>query len=297
MSEKGKRAKKENAWQRFVGRCAERIEKQASEFEEIYLRYSGETDKERKEEYRIQYLKKIVPIFTLAFYAELVETSDREFNRMMSEVAKAMEERLDEMGEGYLNFELMKRNPLIVIQELFLTNRLGKLADKELRKHKDLFFKDEEQALRFVSRMMALMAMQNFSLTSALAELRPFFEVMDIGRKRLYIDENWATSVLALSLEEALVKKKLLEMGVSKSKLAGKFHTLLRETINLIEKKEKRRLSCEILLSTGYRNIRNKLVHEGHRWKPTKKETSQIVIHLLKLADELWELNSCQSQK
>ena len=71
--------------------------------------------------------------------------------------------------------------------------------------------------------------------------------------------------------------------------MKGQFHELLEKTINLIEAKEERRLSSEVFLSAGYRKIRNKLDHEGYLWKPTRKETNEIVRHLLRLGNVLWE--------
>ena len=64
--------------------------------------------------------------------------------------------------------------------------------------------------------------------------------------------------------KESLVKKKLLELGVTKNEMRGSFHNLLEKTINLIETKEGRRLASDVFLSAGYRKIRNKLDHEGY---------------------------------
>jgi len=67
-----------------------------------------------------------------------------------------------------------------------------------------------------------------------------------------------------------------------------KYYALIEKLAELIEEKEKRRVSLEILLSQGYRTIRNKIDHEGFRWKPTENESKTITIHLLRLANELW---------
>jgi len=276
--------KKRTAWNGFSKRIAKRLEKYQAEFQEMHLKYIQELDEERKQELKFSYLEKFAPIFLVVFLEELVSTSDREFGRMMSEVGKAMEEKLEELGRDILDFELMMRDPITVFQELFLTERLGRVVQRELKKHEELLG-DPELLLKLIT----LMTIREFSFGVFFVTLRPFFEVLNMARDRLGIDENWAIASFALNLEETLVKKKLSELGVSKDEMKVQFHELLEKTINLIEAKEERRLSSEVFLSAGYRKIRNKLDHEGYLWKPTRKETNEIVRHLLRLGNVLWE--------
>ena len=279
-----RKPKRKTAWERFSARFSKRMEKHHAELREMYLKYDQESDEERKQRLKFSYLEKFAPIFLVAFLEELVSTSDREFGRMMSEVSRAMEEKLEELGRDFLDFELMIRDPVTVFQELFLTERLGRVVQKELKKHEELLGDPE-----LLLRLMTLMTIREFSFGVVFATLRPFFEVLNMARDRLGIDENWAIATFALNLEESLVKKKLSELGVSKDGMKGKFHKLLDQTINLIETKEGRRLPSDVFLSAGYRKIRNKLDHEGYLWKPTRKESHDIVRHLLMLANALWK--------
>lgn len=283
-SEKKQEPKRKTAWERFSARFTKRMEKHHVELREMYLKYLQESDEEKKQKLKFSYLKKFAPVFIVAFLEELASTSDREFGRMMSEVGEAMEEKLEELGRDILDFELMMRDPVTVFQELFLTERLGRVIQRELKKHEELFGDPE-----LLLRLMTLMTIREISFGVVFVTLRPFFEVLDMARERLGIDENWAIATFALNLEESLVKKKLSDLGVSKDEMKGQFHELLEKTISLIEAKEERRLSSEVFLSAGYRKIRNKLDHEGHLWKPTRKETNEIVRHLLRLANALWE--------
>jgi len=220
----------------------------------------------------------------VTLFEELASTSERNFDRMMSEIGKAMNEKLEELARDVMDFEFMMKDPITVFQETFLTERVGRAVQKELEKHEELF--EDPQLLL---RLMALMTIREFSFGVAFATLRPFFEVLNMARDRLGIDENWAIASFALNLEESLVKKKLSELGVSKDEMKGSFHKLLEQTINLIEAKEGRRLPSDVFLSAGYRKIRNKLDHEGYLWKPTRKESNEIVRHLLRLANALWK--------
>jgi hypothetical protein len=218
------------------------------------------------------------------FFEEIASTSEADFEKMMLEIGKAMEGKLAEMAEDYLDFELMLKEPITVFEEMFLTVDIWRSVQKELSEHQKLFGDPN-----LTVRLVALMSMREFSLELGFITLRPFFEVLNMAKNRLGIDENWATSTFALNLEESLVKKKLLEFGVSEKEMKVSFYRLLEKTAELIESREKRRLETDIFLSAGYRMIRNKLDHEGYRWKPTRKETNRIVTHLLKLANSLWK--------
>jgi hypothetical protein len=275
---------KKTAWDRFSERFAKRLEKHQAEFQEMQRKYEEELDPERKQKLKIKYLEKISPTFAVALFEELASTSKRNFDTMMSEIGEAMNEKLEELARDVIDFEFMMRDPITVFQETFLTERVGRAVQKELEKHEELF--EDPQLLL---RLIALMAIREISFGVAFVTLRPFFEVLNMARDRLGIDENWAIASFALNLEESLVKKKLSELGVPKNEVRGTFHDLLEKTTNLIETKEGRRLASDVFLSAGYRKIRNKLVHEGHLWKPTRKETNEIVRHLLRLTKALWE--------
>jgi len=171
-----------------------------------------------------------------------------------------------------------------MFQEAVLTERVGRAFQKELEEHEELY-----EDPKLLLRLIALMTIREMSFGVAFVILRPFFEVLKMARDRLGIDENWAIASFALNLEESLVKKKLSELGLSKNEMKRSFHKLVERTIDLIEEKEGRRLPTEVFLSTGYRKIRNKLDHEGYLWKPTRRETNEIVTHLLKLKNALWE--------
>lgn len=275
---------KKTAWDRFSERFAKRLEKHQAEFQEMQRKYEQELDPERKQKLKIKYMEKASPTFVVAFFEELASTSERSFDRMMSEIGEAMNEKLEELARDVIDFEFMMRDPFTVFRETFSTERVGRAIRTELKKHEELF--EDPQLLM---RLIALMAIREISFGVAFVTLRPFFEVLNMARDRLGIDENWAIASFALNLEESLVKKKLSELGLSKNEMIGSFHKLVERTIDLVEEREGRRLPTAVFLSTGYRKIRNKLTHEGYLWKPTRRETNEIVIHLLKLKNALWE--------
>lgn len=123
------------------------MEKHQAEFQEMQQKYEQEQNLERKQKLKASYLEKFAPTFMIAFFEELASTSERSFDKMMSEIYKAMEEPLEQLGRDYLDFELMMRDPITVLEEIFLTERVWRAVKRELNKHKELF-EDPELLLR-----------------------------------------------------------------------------------------------------------------------------------------------------
>jgi hypothetical protein len=273
-----------SAWESFSTRFAKRMAKYQVEFQKRLEKIEHERNENKKRRLKFLFWKKFSPIFAVVFFEELASISETKFDKMMMEIGEAINARLEELSKDYLDFELMMRDPITVLQEVSLTYEIWREVQKELEKHEELFEKP-----RLLLRLMTLMTICECSFEMTFAMLHPFFEALNMARKRLEIDENWAIATFALNLEELLVKKKLSELGVTKNEMEKRqFHELLERTIRLIETSEGRRLSSDVFLSAGYRQLRNKLYHEGYLWKPTRKEANQIVSHLLRLEKSLW---------
>jgi len=273
-----------SAWTRFSERFAKRLDKFEAELRQIGRKYEQEQDSERKQKLRITYLEKFAPIFTVSFLEELASTSEGAFRGMMAEINRAMKGPLEEISRDYLDYEVMTRDPIKVFEEIFLTARVWNVVRRELERHEELFGNPE-----LLLRWIEFMTVREVSLGIVFLKLRPFFEVLKIAEKRLGVDENWAVASVALNLEESLVRRKLAELGVSRDEMNKDFHKLVKMLMKLIETKEGRRLPLDIFLTAGYRKLRNKLAHEGDLWKPSRKETNEIVSHSVKLADALWK--------
>ena len=99
------------------------------------------------------------------------------------------------------------------------------------------------------------------------------------------LDADWATALIAVSLEEALVKKKLRELEYEPKKRET-FHNQIEKLVELL-KDEKIRPSMDILLADGFRNIRNEIIHDPQNWTPEENEVNEIVMHTIDLAKSL----------
>jgi len=133
------------------------------------------------------------------------------------------------------------------------------------------------------------------------ASFRPFFDTLDIAEKVLDVDANWITAILALNIEENLLKKKLYDLGSSKEEInrLGKqgYYRLVDEVVERVQEEEGRQVNLDVLLSQGYRKVRNMIDHEGYRWKPDKKDGFRIVGHLISLAKNLWPPKEIKEDK
>ena len=87
-------------------------------------------------------------------------------------------------------------------------------------------------------------------------------------------------------MEEALIKKKLRELEYEPKK-GETFHKLGENLVELL-KDESVKPSMDLLLSDGFRNIRNEIIHDPQKWKPEENETNEIVRHTIDLAKGLW---------
>jgi len=265
-------------------RFAKRLPKQR--VEELFKRFEREKDESRKRVLWFKIQGIVAPAATLAFFEEVASMSERDFERLVGVIVDSMEKKMEEVGRTYFDYETALREPLAVIEEAALTAGLYKKIEKAVEKEESLV-----GSPRLLARLLTFASMREFGAALAFVYVKPLFDVIEAAKTRLSVDENWVAAIAALSLEENLLKMKLSQLGLSGSEIKdlGKdFYKLVNKAVELIEAREHRPVSMDVLLSSGYRKVRNKLVHEGYLWKPERSETNQIVAHVLKLSLELW---------
>ena len=99
------------------------------------------------------------------------------------------------------------------------------------------------------------------------------------------IDENWVLAVSAINLIEAAVNKKLENLNES---LQGDFYKKLQRLVSVVKKVEKRDIQ-QMLPTAMYKEIRNKLDHASHKYKPTQKEADNIYKNVISFLEELFQ--------
>lgn len=275
-------------WGKFNESVARRYDRYLpkQKVEKLFRKFQGEEDETRKHElwFRIQHI--VAPTATVAFLEEVALMTQRDFDKLVEVIFDSMEKRIEEESRAYLDYESMLKEPLRVIEEAAFTAGLTQKIEVAIAERKSLGANP-----RLLARLLTFSTIREFGAALAFMRLKPLFDVMEVAKARLSADENWMTAIVALSLEENLLKSKLLQLGLSEGEirnLGDDFYKLANKVTELIEAKERRRVRMDVLLSSGYRKVRNKVVHEGYLWKPERNETSQIVAHVLKLSGELW---------
>lgn len=267
-------------------RIQQRIKKLLNKKElALVQRYEQETDEEKKKRLRFKLVEKIGSKILKAVIEEIGQMRDKEFNAYCEERFKPILEKLTDVGKEYLQLEVLLRDPLTVFAEVRdyegLIKKARNIMDVRIRK---------VPKLKLLQRVVVLLNIDNFAYRVFLAAYRPFFEIANLASTRLQLDENWIIANGALDLEENLLKKKCIELRATKKELSGvKYEDLVTKAISLIQEGENRRVPIEIFTTSGYRRIRNLLKHEAHAYRPSRKETLEIVGHVMKLSSALWQ--------
>jgi hypothetical protein len=106
------------------------------------------------------------------------------------------------------------------------------------------------------------------------------------------INVNWVMTCTALNLVEASVKKKLIDLGVSREKVLNrKFEEDSKLLEKLLLEKEQRKLTSRLLFNDIYKKARGKIDHEGHVYKPSNRDCTYIVEETIDFINELFKAN------
>jgi hypothetical protein len=130
---------------------------------------------------------------------------------------------------------------------------------------------EENAALRKTIKVMA-----NFELLPEINEL------LENARSiELPIDENWVLALCSANLIEAIVNKKLNDLGES---CEGSFEARYNRLVKIVKEKEQGRDLQRLLPLAIYKGVRSKLDHASHENQVTPREAkdiSRIVIGLM----------------
>ena len=290
---------KESEWQKFTERIGKKLRKQIDqdELNEWSLKYEQEKDETNRLELKYQILEKITPIVVDTIFQGIAMLSDRKFKKMVEEISLPMEEKLESLAVDYLNYETVLREPFSVLAELTVLANYVEAINETLEMSLAPFL-DNKKVLQ---RILTLLYVREIGFGMFFASFRPFFDTLDIAEKVLGVDEHWITAIMALNIEENLLKKKLYNLGSSKEEInrLGKqgYYRLVDEVVKCIQEKEDRQANLDVLLSQGYRKVRNMIDHEGYQWKPEKRDSFRIVGHLISLAKNLWPQEQIEENK
>ena len=214
------------------------------------------------------------------YYQKLRKVGDKRFERLIEELVSSMEKPSEVLEERQFKYhskfqdprEIQKHNEFMDNLNTVVFNEMGEAINTE--------------DTRLIARMFLLSYVGNITNQLYLGFLNPLFDLLDLANRTMKLDADWATALVAVSLEEALVKNKLRELKYEPRKRET-FHSQVENLVELL-KDEDVRPSMDLLLSDGFRNIRNEIIHDPQRWTPKENEVNEIVRHTIDLAKDFW---------
>ena len=134
------------------------------------------------------------------------------------------------------------------------------------------------------------------SLVVLALEQNPLTKLEDIIKRRFDSDLNWAFAVSILATHENLVKKKLIDLGMTEEEIKdflnnrGKhFPNLVEHLSKLIKEKENRSVGLSFHKSSALREVRNKLEHEGYKQKIEKQDIVELLNDIERFEKEIFQ--------
>ncbi|MEX0861603.1 hypothetical protein [Nitrosopumilus sp.] len=126
-------------------------------------------------------------------------------------------------------------------------------------------------------------------------EIWPLLEIDAIVRKHFNSDFQWPLAVSLLATQENLVKKKLIDLKMTKPEIeqflkqkGNNFAQLVELLAEKIQSDEKRTVNVSFFKSSALREVRNKIEHGGFDIKVTKDDVLGLLADLKKFEKELF---------
>lgn len=196
----------------------------------------------------------------------------RKFRKWIEEELEQTLDDASKVGERLIRFSSRVGDPVDVFSELILLSSILENLVEDF---------DAEEILSDHSttiRLLLMSYLDELKSRVAINSLRPLLFSLALAQAALGKNVDWCASMLALTVEEQLVKEKAVEFGIHFKKKEN-YHSILEKLVEHLET-NKIRKSREMILADGHREIRNKVIHEG--WNPTEDETDHILGHVSK---------------
>jgi len=225
----------------------------------------------------------------------VVETASKRQLSYLEEVEELFNDLETELGylrEEKLNHALIRIDSIITIIkklqghtesiEQLISRDSAAIALEQRKKELEQYRKENEKLKRRIE-----------TLTDAFIGEHWLVDLIDIATEYVEISEPWFRCACAVNLLEASIKKKLEKLNEPtelKSETLEKCYSRLldalrRRGVASIDLDELKGVTLPMLWAA-----RNKIDHEGHKYKPTPKEASNIVNDVVLLIQKLFSL-------
>jgi hypothetical protein len=192
-----------------------------------------------------------------------------EFNKIENDAEK--------VGNRIIRFSSKINDPVDVFTELnLLSNIFENLID-------DIDDTDIFSDTKSLLRLLAITSLSGVRNNVFINSLRPQLFTMELAQHALGKDNSWCASMLALTIEEQFVKKKVSEFGISIGENED-YYSILKKLTKYLEENNIRQ-NRDLFLLDSHRKIRNNVLHEN--WNPTEDEMDDIIAHVLKVINYL----------
>jgi hypothetical protein len=133
----------------------------------------------------------------------------------------------------------------------------------------------------------------SFQLGVMAVNLEPLYQLNAMVARRFGGDGHWTLATAILATHENLVKKKLVELGLSEGKIEGisrekGFPALVGILAKEIQRKENRRVSLAFYKASALRMVRNKMEHEGYNLTVKREEVLDLLKEIRKFEAEMF---------
>lgn len=257
-------------------------EKRAEESEKI-------TNKKKKMNYINSGIGQAIDEYVL----EISKMSDKEFNKLIRKRGNQLSiinKKFQDVVLGMMrNDKDIDIETLSSVAQSFSINKL-KISPKT-----------EKILLRktILERLFVLELFGKFELFTSLfvlaLEQNPLSKLENIIKTRFDSDMNWAYAISILATHENLVKKKLIDLGMTEEQIEDFLKTKGQHFPNLVEylsklimEKENRKVGLSFYKSSALREIRNKLEHEGYKQKIEKQDIIDLLNDIEKFEREIF---------
>jgi hypothetical protein len=260
--------------------------KVASETKDLTEKYNSEKDPTKK--LKLQY--RIIEKTAKVTMEEIYRLSNRNFGLYMKELTKPFAQQYIKFQQDYIVQRITHGGlnasdlPLVVAEQQIASKAFDRFSPTMAGGDK-----------RVMERTLLLLTMSyaqlGFQLQVMNATLEPLQLMTQMIRSHFGADENWLFAVSILATHENLVKKKLLELGVSEAEIENentRFHELMERLTKEIEQKENRKLGLGFYKSDTLRTVRNELEHRGYRHKVTREQMLELLKDLKDFEKEVF---------
>lgn len=208
---------------------------------------------------------------------EINRITKAKFARWIDEEFNKINNNAQAVGERLIRFGSKVGDPVnVVTQHILLKSIVENLTeDRDI----DELLSDRSAVLRFL--LVAYIGELQSRVT--INALQPLFFTVNLAELSLDKNVNWSTSMLALTIEEQFIKKKVKEFGIELDENED-YYTIIKKLATYFEDNNIRQ-SRELLLADSHRKIRNRVLHEN--WCPSEDETDDIIAHVFKLINFL----------